>query len=120
MNSYVYFLGERSDVPNIMKALDVLVIPSDNESLGLVAIEAISSGLPLISTPNDGVSEVLDSNPDYIASSNDSLGLYKLMKQYLEDQVVLPKRKDEILKYQERYDVKRIASLFESILSGEK
>lgn len=79
----IHFLGERRDIADIMKSADCLLIPSDNESLGLVSIEAIMSGLPIVSTPNDGVKEVLQGNKLCISPSNDSLGLYRVLKHQL-------------------------------------
>ena len=59
MERNVIFLGERQDIPAILKEIDCLVIPSDNESFGMIAVEALAAGTPVLSTPNDGVSEIL-------------------------------------------------------------
>lgn len=48
----VIFLGERSDVGEIMQAFDVFVFPSIHEGLGNVAIEAQASGLPVLASEN--------------------------------------------------------------------
>ena len=45
LNDKVLFLGVRSDVPQIMSALDVFLLPSLFEGLGIVLIEAQASGL---------------------------------------------------------------------------
>ncbi|WP_082238748.1 glycosyltransferase [Niameybacter massiliensis] len=58
LDEYVEFLGLREDIPNIMAALDVLVLPSKFEGLGIVAIEAQACGTPcLVST---GVPQEID------------------------------------------------------------
>lgn len=46
--SAVHFLGQMSDVQDIYQALDLFVLPSLYEGLGMVAIEAQASGLPCI------------------------------------------------------------------------
>ena len=46
----VIFLGVRDDVQNLMQAMDVFVFPSIFEGLGIVAIEAQVSGLPVIAS----------------------------------------------------------------------
>lgn len=46
--SAVHFLGQISDVQDIYQALDLFVLPSLYEGLGMVAIEAQASGLPCI------------------------------------------------------------------------
>lgn len=44
----VFFLGRRSDVPDMLSAMDVLLFPSLHEGFGLVALEAQASGLPCL------------------------------------------------------------------------
>jgi len=50
----VRFLGGRDDVPRFMQAADVLLHPSVQESAGMVLLEAIVSGLPVLTTANCG------------------------------------------------------------------
>ena len=45
LNDCVVFLGQRSDVNQLMQAMDILVLPSIYEGLGIVSIEAQASGL---------------------------------------------------------------------------
>ncbi len=65
----IIMAGERSDIPACLKAADVLLIPSENESLGVVALEALAAGLPVVSTPNEGVSEIMKKDSTFVASS---------------------------------------------------
>ena len=53
----LHVLGFREDVCEIYKASDVFVFPSFREGLGLAAIEALASGLPLICSDNRGTRE---------------------------------------------------------------
>ncbi|NLD24409.1 MAG: glycosyltransferase family 1 protein, partial [Bacteroidales bacterium] len=46
----VLFLGQRRDVHKIMQALDILLLPSLREGLGVVAIEAQAAGLPVLTS----------------------------------------------------------------------
>ena len=48
------------DVPELMRALDIFVMPSYEETFGLVLIEAMSTGLPCISTRAGGPPEILE------------------------------------------------------------
>jgi glycosyltransferase involved in cell wall biosynthesis len=59
VSTQVRILGTRSDVPEIMKALDLLVINSRREPFGLVACEAMDCGTPVLSTNCDGLSEII-------------------------------------------------------------
>ncbi|MBI5187452.1 MAG: glycosyltransferase family 4 protein [Nitrospirae bacterium] len=55
----VYFLGYRTDIPDIIASIDLLVISSLNEGLGLVAIEAMASARPVVATNVGGLPEVV-------------------------------------------------------------
>ncbi len=55
----VRFLGRRRDVPAILAASDVLVLPSRFEGLPLVALEAMAAGVPVVGTRVCGTSEVV-------------------------------------------------------------
>lgn len=46
----VMFMGQRRDVNKIMQALDILLLPSLREGLGVVAVEAQAAGLPVITS----------------------------------------------------------------------
>lgn len=46
----VFFLGNRSDVPAILSAMDIFVFPSRYEGFGMAALEAQASGLPTITS----------------------------------------------------------------------
>lgn len=53
----VHFLGYRRDVPVILRQADVFVLPSQREGLGMAAIEAMSCGLPLVSSNRHGIND---------------------------------------------------------------
>jgi glycosyltransferase involved in cell wall biosynthesis len=52
--------GNRPDVPDILRELDLMVHPSETESFGLVIAEAMASGLPVIGFNAGAVGEVID------------------------------------------------------------
>jgi glycosyltransferase involved in cell wall biosynthesis len=55
----VTFLGEREDVPAIMRASDAVLAPSWEEPLGRSVLEAMASGTPVIATTIGGPAEVI-------------------------------------------------------------
>ncbi len=55
----VIFTGPRQDLPEIYRACDVFVFPTAYEAFGLVAMEALASGLPLIATKVGGIEDYL-------------------------------------------------------------
>jgi glycosyltransferase involved in cell wall biosynthesis len=59
LESRVSWLGEREDVPEIVGALDVLLLPSWEEPFGRAVIEAMALGVPVIATDVGGPAEII-------------------------------------------------------------
>jgi len=62
--SDVQMLGEREDVPEILRALDVLVLPSWEEPLGRAALEGMAMALPVVATNRGGPRELIEDGKD--------------------------------------------------------
>ncbi|MGH1395643.1 MAG: glycosyltransferase family 4 protein [Trichormus sp.] len=76
----VHFLGLRRDVPELMKAVDFVVFPSRYEPFGLVVIEAMASGLPVITASSTGAADLVKPQSGIVlADSDDVEGLAKAM-----------------------------------------
>ena len=59
MDSVVHFAGIRRDIPELMAASDVFTMASRWEGLGLVFLEAMATGLPVLSTHVSAIPEVV-------------------------------------------------------------
>lgn len=60
----VTFLGFRRDLPDLMAAADLFVLPSVAEAFGLVLAEAIYLGTPVVSTKVGGIPEIVEDGVD--------------------------------------------------------
>lgn len=60
----VRFLGEREDVPDILRACDVALLPSWDEPFGRAAVEAMAMGAPVVATAVGGPAEVITDGVD--------------------------------------------------------
>ena len=56
---HVRFLGRRGDVPRLLAAIDLVLMPSQSEGLGLAAIEAVAAARPVIAFAVGGLPEVV-------------------------------------------------------------
>ncbi len=56
----IVFMGRRNDIPNVLKSLDVLIIPSSFEGFPLVGLEAASAGIPIVACDKAGAREFID------------------------------------------------------------
>ena len=59
LSGRAHLLGERADVGDVLAALDVFVLTSDQEGLSNAMLEALASGVPVVSTPVSGAREAL-------------------------------------------------------------
>lgn len=60
----------RSDIPEIMSAIDVFVCPSDREPYGLVVLEALASGTPVVISDTVGARELVEGLPNVLISEH--------------------------------------------------
>ncbi|EGZ3162689.1 glycosyltransferase [Escherichia coli] len=66
----VFFLGQRSDIKELMCAADLFVLSSEWEGFGLVVAEAMACERPVVATDSGGVKEVVGPHNDVIPVSN--------------------------------------------------
>ena len=64
LEGHVQFVGERDDVPTILRSLDLLLCPSWEEPFGRSVIEAMAVGTPVVATEVGGPSEVIRDGTD--------------------------------------------------------
>ena len=69
----VHFLGHRRDVPQLMKAVDFLVFPSRYEPFGLVVIEAMATGIPVITASSTGAADLVKPEAGIVISDSDDV-----------------------------------------------
>ena len=81
-----HFLGLRTDIPDVLGAMDVFVLSSDYEGNPLSVIEAMSSGLPVVSTAAGGVPDLFESGKEgFIVQPGDVRGLSDAIALLLRD-----------------------------------
>jgi glycosyltransferase involved in cell wall biosynthesis len=81
----VHFLGFRRDVPHLMRAATFCVCPSRYEPFSLVVLEALASGLPVVTARSVGAASLVASDCGFVLDDpEDTEGLIRVF-QYLLD-----------------------------------
>jgi glycosyltransferase involved in cell wall biosynthesis len=71
----VRFLGERNDVPDLLRAADSLILPSTAEGLPLSILEAQASKVPVLAAPTAGIPEIItDGQSGFLVRADDAAG----------------------------------------------
>ena len=117
LEKYVEFLGNREDVPEILKISDCFVLTSNYESFGLVILEAMNSGVPVIATNAGGVSSIVINNENgFLIPKEDVAALGEAVLRIKKD---LPFAKSLALKAKElmrlRYDIDKMVNSYEKL-----
>jgi len=84
----VRFLGTREDVPELLSCSDLFVLPSLNEGLGLVLVEAMTMEVPCVATDVGGVAEVVEGGTGMLVPPRDPHALADAIVRLADD----PKR----------------------------
>jgi glycosyltransferase involved in cell wall biosynthesis len=66
LTGQVLFLRDRTDIPALLQACDMFVLPSDYEGFGMALVEAMAAGLPVIASDIDTLREIVDDKVDGI------------------------------------------------------
>jgi glycosyltransferase involved in cell wall biosynthesis len=72
----VRFLGWRDEIPQVMRSLDIFVLPSLNEGMGRVLVEAMAAGKPVVGTRVGGIPDLIkDGENGFLVAPGDVNGL---------------------------------------------
>jgi glycosyltransferase involved in cell wall biosynthesis len=81
----VTLTGDRNDVPRLMDAMEMVVLPSAKETFGVVAIEAMARGKPVIATRTGGLEEVIRHGETGLLIDQDEAALGEAIDALLSD-----------------------------------
>jgi glycosyltransferase involved in cell wall biosynthesis len=124
VRSRLHLLGFRSDVADVLDALDVFVVSSDLEGMSNAMLEALSVGLPVISTPVSGAAEALDPLTDGVAPGEIVDFGYEAIAAALARLLADPERRRlmgeaAIQRSRERFSLGRMLDQWETVLFGD-
>ena len=120
MDDKVTFLGRKNkkEINEIFKSENALVISSEIESFAIPGIEALATGMPVISTKCLGPEEYIDENNGILCESNDVESLknaiIKLYNNY--DKYDSSKLRESIMKFSEKEVIKKAKEIYKEAI----
>lgn len=86
----VWLAGDRDDVPDLLRMMDLFVLPSLGEGISNTLLEAMASSLPLIATRVGGNPELVDEgNNGILVPPKDSTALARAIGDYVSDEALM-------------------------------
>lgn len=112
----VIFFGNSNEIDTILCQTDLFLLPSKTESFGLVALEAMACGVPVISSNAGGLPEVnKDGFSGYLSEVGDVDGMANNALKILKNQTDLDQFKKNALITAQQFDIKKILPLYEDL-----
>ncbi len=112
----VIFLGNSNEIDRILCFSDLFLLPSESESFGLAALEAMINRVPVISSNAGGLPEVnLEGVTGFLSDVGDVEGMAENALKILGDDDNLERFKENSVKSAERFDILKVLPLYENL-----
>jgi N-acetyl-alpha-D-glucosaminyl L-malate synthase BshA len=112
----VIFFGNSNEIDKILSYTDLFLLPSETESFGLAALEAMAWSVPVISSNSGGLPEVnYDGISGYLSDVGKTDEMAENAIKILRDNSVLAEFKKNALSVAKQFDIKNILPLYEEL-----
>ena len=112
----VFFLGKSKRIEQITSISDVFLLPSETESFGLVALEAMASGVAVISSNVGGLPEVnKDGVTGFLNEVGDIEGMIASVLTILKDKDTLARFKTNALEHSQKFELNKVVPVYENL-----
>lgn len=116
LKNKVIFLGKTSEVDEILCSSDLFLLPSEKESFGLAALEAMALKVPVISTNTGGLKDLnINGNSGYTSDIGDIDSMAENAIKILSDTSLEKKYRNQAFENAKKYDIKTVIPLYEKI-----
>ena len=103
-------------VEEYLSISDIFILPSETESFGLVALEAMASRVAVISTNSGGLNEVnIDGITGYLSDVGDVIKMSNDVLSIISDDYVLNEFKDRAFEHAKKFNLPRILPKYEQL-----
>ncbi len=111
----VRFLGKQEAVEELLAVADVFLMPSESESFGLAALEAMACEVPVVSSNAGGIPEVnIEGVTGYLLNVGDVDGMAAKTLELLQDEDKLAQFKKNAFAQAQKFDIKNILPQYEA------
>ncbi|MCU0350420.1 MAG: N-acetyl-alpha-D-glucosaminyl L-malate synthase BshA, partial [Flavobacterium sp.] len=112
----VIFFGNSNEIDKILCFSDLFLLPSETESFGLAALEAMSCGVPVISSNSGGLPEVNQNGvTGFLSNVGDIENMSKNAISILKDEATLTQFKVNAREVAKTFDIQNILPLYEEL-----
>ncbi len=112
----VIFFGNSNEIDKILSYTDLFLLPSETESFGLAALEAMAWSVPVISSNSGGLPEVnFEGISGYLSNVGDIDDMAENALRILKDDIILAEFKKNALSVAEKFDIENILPLYEDL-----
>ena len=116
LKNSVIFLGKTNQVDEILCSSDLFLLPSEKESFGLAALEAMALKVPVISTNTGGLKDLnINGNSGYTSDVGDINSMAENAIKILSDNSLEKKYRSQAFENAKKYDIKKVIPLYEKI-----
>lgn len=116
IHQHIKFLGKQEQMESLLPMADLFILPSEYESFGLAALEAMAAEVPVISTNAGGLPEIIiDGYCGYMSNVGDVKDMAKNAISILEDDNIHQTFKKNALAQAEKFDIENIVPLYEKL-----
>jgi N-acetyl-alpha-D-glucosaminyl L-malate synthase BshA len=112
----IFFLGKSKRIEQITQISDLFLLPSETESFGLVALEAMASSVPVVSSNVGGLPEVnIEGKTGFLRPVGDVDSMTSAALTILKDETSLNQFKKNALEHAKTFDLDTIVPLYEDL-----
>ncbi|MFN3968352.1 N-acetyl-alpha-D-glucosaminyl L-malate synthase BshA [Flavobacterium sp.] len=112
----VIFFGNSNEIDQILSFSDLFLLPSETESFGLAALEAMAWSVPVISSNSGGLPEVnFDGISGYLSDVGDVDSMAENALKILANDETLQEFRENALNVAKQFDIKNILPLYENL-----
>jgi N-acetyl-alpha-D-glucosaminyl L-malate synthase BshA len=110
----IHFLGNQDEVQPLLACADVFLLPSEEESFGLAALESLACGTPAVTTNVGGIGELMQNGTNgFMVPLGDTAAMARRVLEMTSDETTRKRFREGARTSAARFDAERIIPMYE-------